>query len=150
MAAPVIGWNSSGTFGSKAGNTVSTGTDNVIAGSFGTTAQTIYQNGGAAATNTANISGPNYSSTSLLCVGTCPGVSANPASVIYWAGIWNRLLTVAEHAVIGANVNAIWSIFRNPLGSYLWQNALTFPNFGRSVERPWSRPFDARTMALLD
>ena len=34
-----------------------------------------------------------------------------PGNVGYWAAIRQRVLTPAEHALIGSSVNAIWQLF---------------------------------------
>jgi len=68
-----------------------------------------------------------------------------------WVAIWNVALPAAIHAVIGSSANAIYQLFR-PQRSIMWSFAAArgASNYwGRSVNRPQSRPISGPAIPLL-
>jgi hypothetical protein len=90
--------------------TPTTGVDAVFAVSSTSAAQSMYVNGLLLTTATLGYL-PTYTATSLFYLGNFVPISQNSNTLFYWAAVWNRILSAAEHALLGSNVNAIWQIF---------------------------------------
>ena len=87
------------------------GVDYVVSASIANGAQAMSING-ASRYAAANAIGTTWSPTSRLVIGANHPFFAtrNPNVIVYWLAWWGRALAAAEHAAIGASINAIWPI----------------------------------------
>jgi hypothetical protein len=92
---------------------IATGNDYVFSASLASGLQSIYTNG-VAGGSSAYSGSITYGTNSYLYIGNCNTVfgAYGTGGLVYWAAIWARTLSAAEHAAIGAGPNAIWAIIR--------------------------------------
>jgi hypothetical protein len=112
----------------------SVGTASVASATVTASARTLYFNGNQVSTAASGISNPTLGATPTFTFGAA-GIVVD--SIVYWAAVWNRALSAAEHTAVGQN---IWQIFRPVMPAGI----LGGQPFGTSLV-PILRPFTDRT-----
>jgi hypothetical protein len=103
------------------------GTDNVVAVSWSTSQIAIYQAGLQVGTDSVSVASPTYPGASPTFYFANGGTEPY---ILYWAGLWGRLLSAAEHAEIARNP---WQIFQPPPAYWLYRRAAVNPLFRRTL-----------------
>lgn len=106
---PKLFYNSSGGPTSIASSAAMTaGQDAVVSASLQPNSQSLYLGGQPVGTSVAT--GSILYSSSLLAFGAVTSFARNPNALFYWGALWNRTLSAAEHAAIGASPAAIFGL----------------------------------------
>lgn len=104
----------------SATNVAGDGKYHCITASYGTASAVIYLDGKAPVTTAHAGLALRWTAVSPLCFGI-RNTSSNPfTGSMLWAAIWNRPLSAAEHAEIGASPNAIQQIYRKRRRQVFW------------------------------
>jgi hypothetical protein len=142
-----VAWNSGGTFNNISSALSYIAGDQVISLTITSSAQLPYLNGVLGTSASNSLANPTYSANAQFCLGD-QNASNNTVNSIYWAAIWNRVLTAAEHLEIGASVDAIWQIFSPSFPFWFGDAAAAAPGGslywpGRTFLRPVCIPLSA-------
>jgi len=134
---------------------VTAGVDYVVVVSFGVTSQSAWVFGanGTLTTfaQTVTLTQPSWQATSSISIGQQAGGTARNSQILfYWGGLLGRAITgLAEAAQWAASP---WQIFRPNRGvmrSYVAPPAGGANYWGRSANRPWSRPITGPAVPLI-